>query len=199
MKLIPRLTTTSYVFLILIRFVTLSYMILSPLTRHMSQFHPNTAPFLAIRFAQRFGHSNPSPRYVDAVATAFRNGYYLDASTGVEFGSRDYGDMSAFIAALLLDREARSIVLDADPSHGSALEPFLKILRVMRSLEFVPSPQDMFVLFGVNLQEAVGQQPYEMPSVFSFFLPEHRPAGKFRLHPLSPLSVFFVRSHSCFP
>lgn len=143
------------------------------------QYHQNTGPFLALRFAQRFGISNPPPRYVDAVATAFRQGYYIDESTGIEFGSKKYGDMSAFIAALLLDREARSVVLDVDPSHGSALEPFLKILRVMRSLEFVPSPEDMFVLFGVNLQEAVGQQPYEMPSVFSFFLPEHKPAGKF--------------------
>ena len=148
------------------------------------QYHQNTGPFLALRFAQRFGISNPPPRYVDAVATAFRQGHYVDEPTGIEFGSKKYGDMSAFIAALLLDREARSVVLDVDPSHGSALEPFLKILRIMRSLEFVPSPEDMFVLFGVNLQEAVGQQPYEMPSVFSFFLPEHKPAGKFHLHHL---------------
>jgi uncharacterized protein (DUF1501 family) len=141
------------------------------------QFHPNVAPFLTVRFAQRFGISNPSPRYVDVVATAFRTGFYRDESAGVEFGSKEYGDMSAFIAALLLDREARSIVLDADPSHGSAIEPFLKILRVLRSLAFQPDVDKPFVEFGSNLQDIVGQQPYEMPSVFSFFLPEHQPAG----------------------
>lgn len=86
--------------------------------------------------------------------------------------------MSAFIAALLLDREARSVLLDVDPTHGSCGEPFLKLLRVMRSLEFSPNSQDPLVFFGVNLQEIIGQQPYEMPSVFSFFLPEHQPAGK---------------------
>jgi len=31
-------------------------------------YHPNTAPFLATRFIQRFGISSPSPRYVKAVS-----------------------------------------------------------------------------------------------------------------------------------
>ena len=37
-------------------------------------YHQNTAPFLAIRLAQRFGISNPSPRYVQEIATAFTKG-----------------------------------------------------------------------------------------------------------------------------
>jgi hypothetical protein len=31
--------------------------------------HNNVAPFLAMRLIQRFGISNPSPRYIEAVAT----------------------------------------------------------------------------------------------------------------------------------
>jgi hypothetical protein len=38
--------------------------------------HDNTAPFLSLRFIQRFGNSNPSPRYIETVATAFHDGKY---------------------------------------------------------------------------------------------------------------------------
>ena len=31
--------------------------------------HPNVAPFLANRMIERFGVSNPSPRYIEVVAT----------------------------------------------------------------------------------------------------------------------------------
>jgi hypothetical protein len=141
------------------------------------QYHANTAPFLAMRFAQRFGISNPSPRYVDAIATAFRRGTYTDAATGTIFGSGKYGDLAALVAAVLLDREARSVVLDIDPAHGSMLEPFLKLVRVMRSLDFASDPDRPFVHFFVDLQNRIGQQPHTLPNVFSYFLPEYAPAG----------------------
>jgi uncharacterized protein (DUF1800 family) len=89
---------------------------------------------LAIHFAQRFGISNPSPRYVAVIATAFRTGIYIDGSAS--FGTGVYGDMAATFAAITLDREAGNIRLDADPTNGAILEPFLKIVRVMRSLAF---------------------------------------------------------------
>ena len=38
--------------------------------------HQNTAPFVAYRLIQRFGSSNPSPSYVQAVAKAFKAGEY---------------------------------------------------------------------------------------------------------------------------
>lgn len=44
--------------------------------------HPNTAPFLASYFAQRFGVSNPSPRYVRTVASAFATGRYGEFGSG---------------------------------------------------------------------------------------------------------------------
>ena len=64
--------------------------------------HANTAPFVAHHFVQRFTTSNPSPRYVRAVADAFRTGSH----DGVTYGG-EYGDLGATIAAILLDREAR--------------------------------------------------------------------------------------------
>ena len=39
-------------------------------------YHDNTAPFIAYRLIQRLTTSNPNPRYVKAVATAFRTGKY---------------------------------------------------------------------------------------------------------------------------
>jgi hypothetical protein len=39
-------------------------------------YHDNTAPFLAYRFIQRLVTSNPSPRYIGVVATAFHDGIY---------------------------------------------------------------------------------------------------------------------------
>ena len=39
-------------------------------------YHNNTPPFIAYRLIQRFGMSNPSPAYVQAVAQAFKTGQY---------------------------------------------------------------------------------------------------------------------------
>jgi hypothetical protein len=74
-------------------------------------YHPNTPSFVVIRLAQRFGVSNPSPRYVKNVAAAFRSGTH--SQTG--FGSGKYGCLKATIAALLLDKEVLDPILDADP------------------------------------------------------------------------------------
>jgi cullin-associated NEDD8-dissociated protein 1 len=77
--------------------------------------HQNIAPFLAIRLAQRFGISNPSPRYVATVAHAFRSGNFKDNFSGAEYGSGQYGSLEATLAAVLLDRESQEALLDADP------------------------------------------------------------------------------------
>ena len=91
--------------------------------------HPNVAPFIAHRLIQRLVTSNPTPRYVKEVARAFNVGSYGSFGDGVR------GDLGAMVAAVLLDREARSATLDADPTHGVMREPLLKILHLMRSLE----------------------------------------------------------------
>lgn len=79
-------------------------------------YHTNTAPFLATRLAQRFGISNPSPRYTETIANAFRTGKYKHDSSE-EFGSGKYGCLKATIAAILLDREATDRILDVDPAQ----------------------------------------------------------------------------------
>ena len=138
-------------------------------------YHENTAPFIATRMIQRFTTSNPSPRYVETVAMAFRSGRY--EAFGETFGSGDYGDLVATIAAVLLDREATSVELGQDPSHGILREQILKVVGLMRSMEYTTQPSSPIVRLE-NLAERIGQMAFEFPTVFSFFLPEFRPTGR---------------------
>ncbi|CAB9496881.1 Protein of unknown function (DUF1800) [Seminavis robusta] len=142
-------------------------------------YHPNTGPFVAYRFAQRFGISNPSPRYVTSITDAFVTGLYTFNAgvTSVNFGSGKYGDLASTIAAVLLDREARDFILDMDLSYGSVKEPIIKITGLLRSLGFNLNDLFKWVEFQFDIGETLGQMAHEIPSVFSFFLPEYQPSG----------------------
>jgi len=147
-------------------------------------YHQNTAPFVAIGLIKRFGISNPSPRYTLNVVTAFRTGRYtMVSSTGQTFnyGSSEYGDLAATIACILLDSEARDLELDLDPVHGSLLEPILKLYKLMRSMEIQPDKTKQLIEFSsdISLREMIGQEAYEIQTVFSYFLPDFEPAGLF--------------------
>ena len=140
-------------------------------------YNQNTAPFLAVRLARRFGSSNPSPGYVQRIVKAFQTGTYVftDGIVSLSFGKGQYGDLEATLAAILLDIEARDIVLDADPAHGWLKEPILKVTGLMRNLEFQETVEYPFPRFRKNLQNTIGQMVYDAPSVFSFFHPEFQP------------------------
>ena len=135
-------------------------------------YHPNTAPFIVYRLIQRLVTSNPSPRYVSAVVDAFRTGQLN--SSGLTF-SGQYGDLGATFAAILLDREARSLTLERDPSFGQLREPLLKLLHLMRAMEFVSKDGREVELAGVF--HAIGQQVFQSPSVFNFYKPEFQASG----------------------
>jgi hypothetical protein len=138
-------------------------------------YHPNTAPFLASRLIKRFGISNPSYRYIQTVATAFTTGMYTQSD--IQFGDGTYGNLESMIAAIILDREARSVTLDADPSTGSLREPFLKLTSFMRGMEYRRS-ENVTSLMMQGLQDLIGQGIHEIPNVFSFFLPDFAPPGR---------------------
>eukprot|EP00756_Hemistasia_phaeocysticola_P029705 Hpha_TRINITY_DN16247_c0_g1::TRINITY_DN16247_c0_g1_i2::g.15430::m.15430 len=131
--------------------------------------HSNTAPFIARNLIQRLVTSNPSPRYVEVVANAFATGNYGGR------GSGRYGCLKATVAAVLLDREARSSTLEADPSYGGVQEPFIKLLRVLRSLDYQSvMGQELTML---DLISKIGQDVFRAPSVFGFYLPDFQPHG----------------------
>jgi uncharacterized protein (DUF1501 family)/uncharacterized protein (DUF1800 family) len=132
--------------------------------------HNNTGPFVARRLIQRLVTSNPSPRYIEAVATAFRSGAY-----GNRVFSGKHGDLAATVTAILLDREARTPILDADSTFGQMREPILKILHFMRSMEYT-TKEGVEVMLQL-METRVGQDAYRYPNVFSFFLPDFSPDG----------------------
>lgn len=125
-----------------------------------------------MRLIQRFTTSNPKPRYVKAVAEAFRSGKYDG-----DIGTGEYGDLAATIAAVLLDPEARSINLDADPFKGGLKEPLIRVMALLRGIE-VELAEGVDVLKMHDLDDKIGQMAHTFPSVFSFFLPEYKPSGR---------------------
>ena len=133
-------------------------------------YHENTAPFVATLMIQRLVTSNPSLRYVQSVATAFRDGWYNDRAY-----SGRYGDMGALIAAVLQDQEARNTIVEADPRHGSFQEPLIKVTRFLRSLEF--RTRDGREIDVSRTASRIDMAAFKAPSVFGFYLSGFRPGG----------------------
>ncbi|KAH8057975.1 hypothetical protein JL722_6519 [Aureococcus anophagefferens] len=132
--------------------------------------HRNTPAFVAHKLIQRLATiSNPSPRYVGAVAAAFRSGLYDGAGSGA------YGCLDATVRAVLLDREARSPALDDDAAHGGLREPTLKVVHLLRALEL--RLDHGFTELALRTDDAIGMEPHYSPSVFNFYEFDYAPAG----------------------
>jgi uncharacterized protein (DUF1800 family) len=127
--------------------------------------HPNTAPFVAKQLIQHLVSSNPSPAYVQRVATAFQTGKYGD------FGSTGRGDLAATVAAVLLDTEARSSSVSR--FAGKLREPVLMFTGVLRALNGYTDGDALSWWWGQRLR----QHLFRAPSVFNFYPPDHPVAG----------------------
>ncbi|WP_395748212.1 DUF1800 family protein [Prosthecobacter sp.] len=125
--------------------------------------HPNVGPFVGRLLIQRFVTSNPSHAYIGRVAAKFN-----DNGSGVR------GDMKAFIKAILTDPEARDPAMMDSPTFGKMLEPFLRVVNLVRAFNGA-SVSGRYPLDQFNLDHQ--QDPQNSPSVFNFFLPGHSPAG----------------------
>ena len=132
--------------------------------------HENTAPFLSLRLMQRFGISNPSPKFVLRVGKAFKEGRVEGIP---DIGSGKYGCMASMIATIVMDKESRNVLLDLDKSHGSLKEPLIRVTNLMRGLDYRQTNGEFTSLH--DMQGKIGMAPHDMPSVFSFFLPEYSP------------------------
>eukprot|EP00933_Yihiella_yeosuensis_P021713 TRINITY_DN1715_c0_g1_i2.p1 TRINITY_DN1715_c0_g1~~TRINITY_DN1715_c0_g1_i2.p1 ORF type:complete len:1866 (-),score=308.01 TRINITY_DN1715_c0_g1_i2:397-5517(-) len=129
--------------------------------------HENTPVFVGYRLIQRLTSSNPSPGYLQAVTDAFRTGNYPGiTSSGV------YGDLGATVAAVLLHPEAQN---QGSETNGALREPLIKILHFMRAMDY--RDQSGRNVMMENLQDRIGQFPYQSPTVFNFYLPEYSPDG----------------------
>jgi uncharacterized protein (DUF1800 family) len=128
--------------------------------------HPNTAPFIGKQLIQRLVTSNPSPAYVQRVASAF-----VDNGQGVR------GDMKAVFEAVLLDTEAM------DPQHitspastvGKLREPVVRFTTVARSIGANKTTTQSSVRELTNPATELAQSPLRSPSVFNFYRPGYVP------------------------
>lgn len=82
------------------------------------------------------------------------------------------------IAAVVLDREARSTTLDDDSNHGRAREPLLEVFHLSRSMKLSTESGAVREIDMIYLKDhGLGQESFNAPSVFSFFLSEYQPVG----------------------
>jgi len=149
---------------------------------HLHTFQ-NTPPFIAKLLIQRFGTSNPSPRYVQVVSDAFASGSYAE---GGDFSGK-YGCLGATFAAILLDREARDSALDHDPTAGQMREPLLVVLHFLRAMEYASRDTREVELTGMT--DKIGMQAFESETVFNFYLPDYQPRG-----PIADASLYSPES-----
>ncbi len=126
--------------------------------------HPNVGPFLAIRLIQRLVTSNPSPGYVERVATVFN-----DNGSGVR------GDLGAVVRTLLMDGGARpDMPMDVD---GKIKEPIIRLTQLWRAYDAI-SRSGRYPLISASFY--FGQGPLQSPTVFNFFSPFYAPPGEIR-------------------
>ena len=126
--------------------------------------HPNVPPFISRQLIQRLVTSNPSPAYINRVATAF-----ADNGQGVR------GDMKAVIRAILLDSEARTLPTAA--TAGKLREPVLRLTGWARAFK-VASPSNAWAIGDTSSPSTrLGQAKGHSPSVFNFYRPGYAPPG----------------------
>ena len=126
--------------------------------------HQNVGPFLASRLIQRLVTSNPSPNYVDRVASVFNDN-----------GAGERGDLGSVIRAILMDDEARpAIPMDLD---GKAKEPILRLTQLWRAYNAESRSGRYPMYFAYS---DFGQGPLQSLTVFNFFSPFYAPPGEIR-------------------
>lgn len=130
---------------------------------HELFIHPNTGPFIARRLIQNMVKSNPTPAYIDRVATIFNNN-----------GKGKRGDLGAMVKAILLDPEARTCTWIQDDEQGKLREPFQRYMQVVRSMDLL-NINGKYWNIGYQFAEVTGQIPLASNSVFNFFLPDYQP------------------------
>ncbi|MEM6343753.1 MAG: DUF1800 family protein [Bacteroidota bacterium] len=130
--------------------------------------HPNVGPFMARHLIQRLVTSNPTPDYIQRVASVFANN-----------GRGERGDMGAVVKAVLMDEAARACNdREGNLFRASLREPILRYLHFCRALELSLPEGEVYFRNPMNrLDEATGQAPLSASSVFNFFLPDYQPNG----------------------
>lgn len=148
--------------------------------------HQNTAPFISRLLIQRLVKSNPSSRYIDAVAAAFENN-----------GADVRGDFKAVLKEILLNPEAMEsyafqvsrknltlTVKGGGTEHSRLQEPVVRYAAFLRAFEATPvlieeGAEVPYTYLSIpNRSGVLNQEAYRSPSVFNFYRPDHVPQGE---------------------
>ena len=125
--------------------------------------HPNVGPFISLRLIQQLVTSNPSPAYVQRVASVFNNN-----------GSGVRGDLAAVVTAILTDTEARSTSNETVAGFGKLREPVVRLANWMRAFNAV-SQSGNWLMTSTSATTSLGESPLNSPSVFNFWRPGYAP------------------------
>ncbi len=113
---------------------------------------------------QRLVTSNPSPAYVQRVATVFSNN-----------GAGLRGDLARVFAAILQDDEARGPAGLTATEFGKLREPILRFVQWGRTFGISSGSGTWKIGDLSNAGTQLGQSPLRAPSVFNFFRPGYVP------------------------
>jgi len=122
--------------------------------------HDNVGPFISTRLIQQLVKSNPTPAYVNRVATIFNNN-----------GSGVRGDMQAVINAILIDPEARDCIWIDDVKAGKLLQPIERFTNLFRGFDISTPSGRMYFRDHIEIYDELEQAFLASPSVFNFYSP----------------------------
>ena len=126
--------------------------------------HPNVGPFFGRQMIQRLVTSNPSPAFVQRVASAFNND-----------GNGVRGNLRAVWTAILTDPEARMAPSANAPLAGKLREPMVRLVQWARTVGFRSTNQAYEIYDLSSSDNGLGQSALRSPSVFNFFRPGYVP------------------------
>ncbi|GIU81551.1 MAG: hypothetical protein KatS3mg006_0615 [Pyrinomonadaceae bacterium] len=123
--------------------------------------HPNVAPFISRILIQHLVTSDPTPAYVQRVATVFNA------------NRSNPNQLKEVIKAILLDPEARGDV-KTEPNYGKLREPVQFLTNIARQFD-VRSADRTDLSDGVVSVEtnSMGQLAFMAPSVFNYYPPDY--------------------------
>ena len=124
--------------------------------------HPNTAPFVSLRLIQGMTASDPSPAYLERVATVFM---------------QTKGNLAQVITAVLTDPEARyaDAPNKSTATFGRIKEPLLIHTSGFRGMGCKVAVREEYD--PTRVLESYNQQPLNAYSVFNFYPPNHKTQG----------------------
>ncbi|MGJ8726626.1 MAG: DUF1800 family protein [Roseibacillus sp.] len=147
--------------------------------------HPNCAPFICRQLIQFLVTSNPSPDYVQRVASVFSNN-----------GSGVTGDMEAVIKALYLDVEARNPLNHLKTAYfGHFREPTIRTVHLARMLKLDQYNELLWWDWGYYNDQSL-QEPMASPSVFNYYRPDFSLFGTLAENELDSPALGIVNSYS---